>query len=55
MQAIKLPTLLEGESLAIWLELSDDLRNSIVDGIMPMAFISLEEFHQHQLHPGEAV
>ena len=62
MQAIKLPTLLEGESLAIWLELSDEeqktyetAKKAVVDGIMPMAFTSLEEFHQHKLHPGEAL
>jgi len=47
MQTIKLPTLLEGEALAIWLELSDDdqknyatAKKAIIDGIMPMSFIS---------------
>ena len=61
MQAIKLPMLLEGEALAIWLELSDEgeqktyeiAKKAVVDGIMPMAFTSLEEFHQRKLHPGE--
>jgi len=44
MQAIKLPTLLEGEALAIWLELSDDeqktydiAKKAITDGVMLMA------------------
>jgi len=62
MQAIKLPMLLEGEALAIWLELSDDeqklydtAKNAIIDGVMPMAFTSLEESHQCKLHLGEAL
>ena len=62
MQAIKLPMLLEGETLATWLELSDEeqmtyetAKKAVVDGIMPMAFTSLEEFHQRKLHPGEAL
>jgi len=62
MQAIKLPMLLEGEALAIWLELSDDkqktyntAKKAIIDGVMPMASTSLEEFHQRELHPGEAL
>ena len=57
MQALKLPTLLEGEALAIWLELSDEQKDykrakkGIIDKIMPMAFTSLVEFHQRKLHP----
>jgi len=57
VRAIKLPTLLEGEALAIWLELSDDkqktydtAKKAIIDGFMPIVFTSLEEFHQHKLH-----
>ena len=62
MQALKLPTLPEGEALAIWLELSEDeqkdyerAKKGITDKIMPMGFTSLEEFHQRKLHPREAL
>ena len=48
--------------MAIWLDLSDDdqkdhekAKKSVVDGIMPMAFTSLEEFHHRKLHPGESL
>ena len=61
-QALKLPTLLEGEALAIWLELEDEqqkdyktAKGKIIEKIMPMAFSTLEEFHQRKLHPGEAL
>ena len=54
--------MLEREGLAIWLELSeepqkdyDTAKKALVDGIMPMVFTSLEEFHQCKLHPGEAL
>ena len=43
MQAVKLPTFLEGEALAIWLELSEEAqkdyktaKKTVIDGIMPM-------------------
>ena len=62
MQAVKLPTLLERKALAIWLNLSVDdqkdyekAKKSVVDGIMPMAFTSLEEFHHRKIHPGESL
>ena len=62
MQAVKLPTLLEGEALAIWLDLTENeqkdyerAKKAIIDGIMPMAFTSLEEFHHRKLHPGESL
>ena len=61
-QAIKLPTLLEGEALAIWLELTEEQRKDyeiakkeIQNTIMPMGFVSLEEFHRRRLRPGEAI
>ena len=58
-QALKLPTLLEGEALAIWLELEDEQQKDFKTAkgkiIMPMAFSTLEEFHQRKLHPGEAL
>ena len=58
--ALKLPTLLEGEALAIWLELTTDeqkdyavTKKKITDAIKPMSFISLDDFHKRALHPGE--
>ena len=59
---LKLPTLLEGEALAIWLELSEEQQGDyatakkvICDAIMPMEFVSLDGFHQRKLRPGEAL
>lgn len=61
-QALKLPTLLEGEALAIWLELTEEqqgnyttAKDSIVKTMMPMEFISMDEFHRRKLRPGEAL
>ena len=58
--ALKLPTLLEGEALAVWLELSPDeqkdyavTKKKIIDTIQPMSFISLDDFHKHVLRPEE--
>ena len=58
--ALKLPTLLEGEALAIWLELTEDeqrdytvTKKKIVDAIKPMSFISLDDFHKRLLRPEE--
>ena len=59
---MKLPTLLEGEALTIWLQLSeeeqssyDDAQKKIVEAMMPMGFISLNDFHRRKLRPGEAI
>ena len=61
-KALKLPTLLEGEALAVWLELSKEeqkdyalMKQKIVDGIRPMHFISLESFHKRELFPGKSL
>lgn len=61
-KALKLPTLLEGEALAVWLELTDDeqkdyavTKKKIVDAIMPMRFVSLADFHKRMLMPGESL
>lgn len=58
--ALRLPTLLEGEALAIWLELSEEqqgdyktAKEKLKCKMMPMGFASLEEFHRRKLHPGE--
>ena len=50
-QAKKLPTLLEGEVLAVWLEVTakqqinyKTTKKEIQNAIIPMGFVSLEEF-----------
>ena len=60
--ALKLPTLLEGEALAVWLEFSEEqqadyatAKEAICEAMMPMEFVSLDEFHRRKLRPGEAV
>lgn len=59
---LKLPTLLEGEALAVWLELSEEqqadykaAKKAICEAMMPMEFVSLDDFHRRKLRPGEAV
>ena len=59
---LKLPTLLEGEALAIRLELSEEqqgdyatAKKAICDAIMPIEFVSLDGFHQRKVRPGEAL
>ena len=61
-KALKLPTLLEGEALAIWLELSeetqkvyDETKKKIVEKMAPQSFVSLDDFHKRRLHPGEPI
>lgn len=58
--ALKLPTLLEGEALAVWSELTQEeqkdyagTKKKIIDAIKPMSFISLDDFPKRVLHPGE--
>ena len=58
--ALKLPTLLEGEALAVWLELTAEeqkdysaTKRKIIDAIKPMSFISLDDFHKRVLRPQE--
>ena len=59
-QALKMPTLLEGKALAIWMELEEDdqkdykrAKEKIIGKMMPMAFTTLDDFHRRQLRPGE--
>ena len=54
--ALKLPTLLEDEALAVWLELTEDkqkdytvTKQKVIDAIKPMSFISLDDFYKHVL------
>ena len=61
-KAVKMPTLLEGEALAMWLELSEEeqddyasVKEALVKAMMPMEFVSLDDFHRRKLRPGEAL
>ena len=61
-RALKLPTLLEGEALAIWLELSTEqkadyavAKEHLITKMAPTEFVSLEEFHSRKMRPGEAI
>ena len=61
-KAVKLPTLLEGEALAIWLELNEEeqgdyktAKKLLCKRIMPMEFISLEDFHKRTYRQGESL
>ena len=58
----KLPTLLEGEALAVWLDLApedqrhyDTAKEKILGRMSPVKFVSLEEFHARKLLPGESL
>ena len=58
----KLPTLLEGEALAIWSELSEQdqsdysmARWRIKEKMAPIGFLSLSGFNQRKLQPGETL
>lgn len=61
-KALKLPTLLEGEALAVWLELNEEeqadyktAKEKMNSRMAPMGFVSLDEFHKRKLRPGEAL
>ena len=52
-KALKLPTLLEGEALAIWVELTDNeqkdypiTKKKYIDSIMPMPFVLLADYYK---------
>ena len=60
--ALKLPTLLEGEALAVWMELTADeqkdyktAKKQMVAKMVPTGFASLEDFHRRKLQPEESV
>ena len=55
-KATKLPTLLEGEALTVWLELSEEqqsdykqAKEKITDKIAPLKFEALDKFHKRRL------
>ena len=61
-KAKKLPTLLEGEALAIWLEMTEaekanyqDSKGKLIARMAPVRFVSLGDFHARQLRPGESL
>ena len=61
-KALKLPTLLEGEALAVWLELDEAdkkdyavAKRKMLAKMAPVGFVSLTEFHARTLRPGEAL
>ena len=62
VKALKLPTLLEGEALAVWLELSQEEQKDIarakekmIQKMAPTEFVSLEKFQRRKMLPGEAI
>ena len=62
LKAKKLPTLLEGEPLAIWLELSEEqqanyetAKAKIIKAMVPVRFVSLDDFCARKLRPNEAL
>ena len=61
-KALKLPTLLEGEPLSIWLEATEEeqavyetMKEKIITKMAPMAFSSLQEFHNRKMLPRETI
>ena len=57
-----MPTVLEGEALAVWLELAPEdqrdyktAKKKITARISPMRFVSLEDFNVRRLLPGESL
>ena len=62
MKTLKLHTLLEGEVLAIWMDLSVEEKDSyetakqtLTSKLTPASFVTLDEFHRRKLLPGEAL
>ena len=61
-KALKLPTLLEGEALAAWTELTEEQQadyeataKRTQGKLSPLEFSSLEAFHKRKLRPREAL
>ena len=56
-QALKLPTFLEGEALAVWLELTEEeqadystVKEKLTSKLRPAQFVSLDEFIDAKRH-----
>ena len=61
-KAAKLPTLLEGEALAVWFELSEEdkedyskAKKTIKSKLLPPVFSALDKFKQRSMLPGETL
>ena len=61
-KALKLPTLLEGEAVAVWLDLTEEEQadysmtvQKLKEKLAPSGFSSLEAFHTRKLQPGKAL
>ena len=61
-KAKKLPTLLEGEAVAVWFDLSTEeqgtyktAKEKIVEQMAPARFVTLADFHRRCLRPGESL
>lgn len=59
-QALKLPTFLEGEALAVWIELTEEeqsdyntVKEKLISKLKPAQFVSLDEFHRRKQRPDE--
>ena len=62
MKVVKLPTLLEGEAFAAWLDLSLEerkeyktMKEKLIARMAPSNFVTMEEFRDRKLRPGEAL
>ena len=62
IKTAKLPTLLEGDALATWLELDEEerkdyekVKEKMVEILMPTGFATLDQLHQWKLMPGESL
>jgi len=62
MKAKKLPTLLGGEALVTWLELTSEqqanykqAKTNILERMGPVRFVSMDEFHRRRLLLGESL
>ena len=62
LKAKKLPTLLEGEALVTWLELTPEQQSDykvakakILERMGPVRFVSMDDFHHRRLLPGESL
>ena len=61
-KVLKLPTLLEGEALATWMELSEDeqgdygaAKQKMIERMVPASFVSMDGFLKRRLRSGEAL
>ena len=62
IKALKLPTLLEGETLGVWMELPEEeqqditrVKEKMIKKIAPTEFVSLEKFQKVKILPSEAI